>query len=79
MIDLSRVQAVLLEDVAPLLEELDGLDVEDPDSVDSQTKSRERTFRAERSRELLFLADRLDLAAAFARAEYWTLKGERER
>lgn len=75
MIDLSRVREVLAE-VGDLVEELDGLDLDDSDAVTSQSKGARRQMKAQRSRELQLLAGRLELAASLVWVEYWYARGE---
>ena len=76
MIDLSRVKEVLEGEVTNLISERHGLDLDDSEAIVDQTRSKARTFRAEKSREMLLLADRLDLVANLVRNEYWYARGE---
>lgn len=76
MIDLDRVKKILTEDVFELLDGLDKFDLDETGAIEGQTKSKARTLRAEKSKELLLLADRLELAANLVRNEYWYARGE---
>lgn len=71
-IALERVRDVL-EECLELLDELNGRPHVDPD-FDNTTKA-DRRDRAETSRQLQFLATRMELGAALTRSEYWTAKG----
>jgi len=59
-----------LTQTARALTRLDGVDVLDADST--QTK---KAKVAEITRDLLFLADTLNLASSLVRNEYWAVKG----
>lgn len=76
MINLDRVRKMLDGEIVDLVDELDGFDLDETGAIESQTKSRQRTLKAEKSRELLLLADRLELAANLVRNEYWVARGE---
>lgn len=75
MIDLSGVKSVLQE-ILPLVKELDGLDLDETKALADQSKGRARQDRAQRSQELNLLASRLELAAQLVRNEYWYARGE---
>lgn len=75
MIDLSRVRSVL-KDVNDLVEELDGLALDERDALTSQSKGELRQMKAQRSQELQLLATRLELAASLTRVEFWYARGE---
>lgn len=79
MIDLSQTRRIL-NDAWEVLEDLDGLDLEDPQSITAHRQSAEaraaREERAQASRDLLMLADRLAAAEATVRDRYWKFKGE---
>lgn len=74
MIDMARVRNVLAE-VDDLIEELDGFDLDETDAVTSQSKGDARRLRAQKSQDLQMLANRLELAAALVRIEYWAARG----
>jgi len=74
MIDLNRVRAVL-DEVDELIEDLDGLDLDETDAVTSQSKGEARRFKAQKSQDMQLLANRLELAAALVRIEYWAARG----
>ena len=76
MIDLERVRGILNGDVADLIGNLDGVDLDDTDAITNQTRSNARQAKAEKSKELLLLADRLSLAESLVRGEYWFARGE---
>lgn len=75
MIDLSRVRNVLNE-VNDLVDELDGVSLDERDAVTSQSKGQARQAKAQRSQELQLLAHRLEFAASLVRNEYWFARGE---
>jgi hypothetical protein len=66
-IDLSLLREVL-SDVAKAVESLDGTVIDD-------TTLGNKAGAAQLNRELLNLADQLQLASALVRNEYWTGKG----
>ena len=72
-INLTKVRDVL-DEVDKVVEHLDGIGLDETNSLRA-TKSVRRDERAAVSRELQFLATRLELAAALARSEYWTSRG----
>ncbi len=78
MIDLEKVKRMLEGEIVDLIDGLHGVDLDDVGAIESQTKSKIRTFRAEKSKELLLLADRLELCANLVRNEYWYAKGEED-
>lgn len=75
VIDLGRVRTVL-EEVNALVEELDGLRLDERDANDSQGGSKLRHIKARRSQALNLLASRFELAAALTRVEYFYARGE---
>lgn len=81
MIDLSKVRDVL-GDCEDLIASLDGVQheqdlVEGPMSGSLKRATAEaRTAKAERSKALLLLKDRLELAASLVGIEYWYARGE---
>lgn len=75
MIDLSRVREVLKE-CETLIDDLDGVDLDDSDAVTSQSKGQLRQARAQMSQDLQLLATRFELAASLTRVEYWFARGE---
>lgn len=77
MINLNRVRAVLSE-VQALVDDLDGVDLDETDALTSQTKSKKREIKAQRSQDLNLLATRLELAANLVRVEYWYARGEQD-
>lgn len=74
MIDMSRVRAVLNE-VDDLIDDLDGFDLDETDAVTNQSKGDARRLKAQKSQDLQLLANRLELAAALVRIEYWAARG----
>ena len=68
-INLTAVKSVLFE-VVDLVDGLDGQVLDETGAL-----SQGRAERAELSRNLSLLADRLELAAAMTRSEYWTARG----
>ena len=85
MVDLGRVRVILVE-VDALVDELDGVDLDERTAVENQSPpsrhNRDRTAagdirreRARQSQSLNLLADRLHLAAAMVRVEYWFARG----
>lgn len=75
MIDLTRVKSVMTE-IELLIRELDGVELDETDAVASQSKGQARQLKAQKSQELNLLGQRLDLAAALVRNEYWFARGE---
>lgn len=75
MIDMTKVR-VALEDALAILDEVDGIDVDDSGSIGGDDTKTQREYKARISRSLLLLADRLEMASQFARSEYWYVKGE---
>lgn len=69
MINLDTVSEVLVvaEDE---IQRLHGIDLDDGDSIGNR-----KQWAAEVTRDLLALADSLDLAAALVRNQYWQAKG----
>lgn len=74
-VNLSRVRAILNE-AQVLVDELDGLELDDSRSYMDQSKGNARQERAKRTQELQLLATRFELAAALVRVEFWYVKGE---
>jgi hypothetical protein len=74
MIDLSQVRFIL-EEAQELVEELDGVDLDESTAVTSQSKGRDRRERAELSQSLNLLGDRLLLASSLVKVEYWHARG----
>ena len=72
-INLARVQAILAE-ADEIVEDLDGRSLDESDAV-TEPKAAVRHEKAALSRQLQFLATRLELAAALVRSEYWTSRG----
>lgn len=68
-IDLTET-ARLVEWAALEVPALNDIDVDDTDGVQNK-----RRFAADVSRDLLHMADQLDLAAALVRQQYWLVKG----
>lgn len=77
MINLTRVRDVLAE-IEELVDDLDGIDLDETKAVESQTKGKARQERARRSQELQLLGNRLELAASLVRIEYWHARGEQD-
>lgn len=75
LIDLTRVRNVLAE-VNELVEELDGVELDETNAIESQTKTKAREIKARRSQSLQLLATRLELAGHLVRNEYWFARGE---
>lgn len=84
MIDLSQVRAVL-RDCQGLIEHLDGLAHDDSALFTENmsgaqkrqvAKQAAKQAQVERSKALLLLGDRLQLAAALVNNEYWFARGE---
>lgn len=82
MIDLRKVREVL-KDCDDIVESLHGVDHDDP-AVDTEQLSgsrrrataEDRAAKAERSKSMLLLKDRLELAASLVAIEYWYARGE---
>jgi hypothetical protein len=74
VIDLTKVRKILTE-VEKLVEDLDGLDLDERTAVESQSGSVARKERAHQSQSLNLLSDRLVLAASLVRVEYWHARG----
>lgn len=78
MIDLQAVKDLLAE-CSGIVDELDGQEHSDsqvsPGSRNEETRA-ERAAKVHRSKSLQLLSDRLDLAAALVRNEYWFSRGE---
>ena len=72
-IDLSVVHSQMI-DLTDSVQHLDGVDLDDNDAV-----ANKRQYAAEVTRDLLHLADSLDLLAALVRNEYWRTKGFSDR
>lgn len=77
MIDLTRVREVLSEALS-IVDDLDGLALDESDAVASQSKSKARQVKAQRSQDLQLLATRFELAASLTRIEYWYARGEND-
>lgn len=81
MIDLTQSRKVL-EDAWEMLEDLDGLELQDEAITtrrpgQNNAKAQEaRAERAQASRDLLLLADALAAAEATVRQAYWKYKGQ---
>ena len=75
MIDLTKAKAVL-DDAEIIIEQVDQKNVDDFDSIGGTDNRKEREYKAQMNRNLLLLADRLELASQLVRAEYWFAKGE---
>ena len=75
VIDLERLRNVLTE-VNVMVEDLDGVALDDTAAITSQSKSKAREVKARRSQDLQLLASRLELAAHLVRVEYWYARGE---
>lgn len=79
MIDLAQVRAVL-QDCQGLVEELDGVSHDDSLLFEGMSGAQKRhqikQSQVERSKALLLLTDRLQLAAALVANEYWFARGE---
>lgn len=69
MIDLTSVRNAM-DEASKIVADLDGREVVDPDSTTTK-----RVDVAQVTRELIRLADLLDMAAALARNEYHVTKG----
>lgn len=78
MIDLSTTRRVL-DECLDLIESLDGQELDDsftgPRSRHEETRE-EKRLRAERSKSLMLLAQRLAFAEQLVLNEYWYAKGE---
>lgn len=77
MIDLSSVKSVL-DEANSLATALDGIDLDETDAVISQSRGEARRIKARHSQDLQLLANRLELAAALVRTEYWFARGEKD-
>lgn len=77
LIDFKMVRDVL-QDIGELVDDLDGIDLDESDAITSQSKGRHRQERARISQDLNLLADRLDLAAQLVRVQYWKARGEED-
>jgi len=75
MIDLTLAKNALLQ-AEEILGELDGLDLDDGDAVYSQPRSELREARAQTSKDMLLLVDKLTLSALLVKDAYWVFKGE---
>lgn len=75
MIDLTRARHVL-SSAKELLDDLDGVDLDDSNAIYAQGQSNIRQERAQASKDLLQLADQLDLAGQLVRNAYWSFRGE---
>ena len=75
MINLDNAARAVRE-AQRLLDELHGLDLDESDAVTSQSRGETRKIKAQRSQDLQLLANRLELAAALVRVEYWYARGE---
>lgn len=65
----------LLDRVTDVVEKVDGTNLDDSDSVQQQGVRNARQERALATRQLLALADQLEMASALIRNEYWKTKG----
>jgi hypothetical protein len=74
MIDLSKVRVILAE-VGSLVEDLDGVDLDERTAVVEQSAGDARRERARQSQALNLLSDRLELAATMVRVQYWNARG----
>jgi hypothetical protein len=74
MINLTRVQRIL-DEVHDKIEELDGMELDETNALTNQTTSNVRVLKAQRSQDLQFMANRLELAAQLVRVEYWAARG----
>lgn len=78
MIDLTQTRTII-NDAWEILEDLDGLDLDDGDGIvenrNNSAAKQARIERAQTSRDLLMLADRLAAAEATVRQTYWKFKG----
>jgi hypothetical protein len=72
-INLDRTKAILAESEA-LVRALHGQDLNER-SATTQGGGAQRAERAKKSQDLLLLAERLELAAAMVRIEYWHARG----
>lgn len=72
-INLSTVRSQM-SDLFAVTKDLDGIDLDDTEGIDQP-----RQWAAEVSRDLLHLADSLDLLGALVRNEYWKTKGYEDR
>lgn len=69
MIKLDVVDDIL-DGCKDLIHTLEGIDLDDPGSVENK-----RAYAADVTRDLLFLADQLTLASVLVKNEYWHAKG----
>lgn len=78
MIDLSIVARILDEDIMDLIDSLDGATLADPAPLpsDKVEKDAVRALKAQVSRDLLMLSDRLALCEQLVRNQYWAYKSE---
>jgi chaperonin cofactor prefoldin len=81
VIQLEQVRAILRECEA-LIDELDGLEHDDSSMKAERgsvtRKQADREHKTYVSKSLLFLDDRLRLAASLVSNEYWFARGERD-
>lgn len=76
MIDMDTLR-VTLKDAEQIVNELDGLEFDDRDAVTADKATRaKRQEQALRSKTLLLLAHRLELAKALVMVEYYFARGE---
>lgn len=75
MIDLSDALGII-DEMRILAADLDGEELDESKAIGSQAKGRPRQELAAMSRNLSFLADRLEFAAALVRSEYWISRGK---
>lgn len=75
MIDMDAVTDILDVDVKNLISSLHGtIDTDLP--VEKAEKDAVRSYKAQVSRDLLMLADRLELCKVLVKNEYWRYKGQ---
>lgn len=74
MIDLTTTQSLLAEAMKKV-RALDGVDLDETNSITDQSKGQARQDRARMSQELQHLAHLLDLGADLVRNEYWVARG----
>lgn len=75
MIDLTNAQRAL-DEANTLMSFLDGVELNESDALTSQSRGEARKIKAQHSQNLQLLANRLELAAALVRTEYWFARGE---
>ena len=75
-IDLSDVRAAMTR-AESLIEMLHGQPLDESAAITSQSKGRARAERARLSQALQRLGHELDMAAGFARDEYWAARDGR--